>query len=122
MKIPTYNKNIYSKKSLLASEVIFKELRELGEVVYLSEHKLYAVTSYDAVQKALANHDNFPSGKGITANNLVNGMAEKGHSVLTCDGELHARRKGVLMQPLNRRKMKNLKENITKESAELVQL
>ena len=121
MEIPVYNKNIYSKKSLLASEAIFKELRELGEVVYLPKHKLYAVISYDAVQKALANNDNFLSGKGITANNMMNNMSEKNPTTLTSDGETHLRLKGVLMKPLTLHKMKDLKETIRKESEELVQ-
>lgn len=121
MEIPVYKKNIYSKKSLLASDAIFKELRELGEVVYLSKHKMYALTSFDAVQQVLENNTTFISGKGITANHLFNPLSEKAYSTLTSDGDTHLKRKGVLMRPLTVRKMKNLKETITRESEQLVQ-
>ena len=119
MKISIYKKNIYTKEALLASDEVFKNLRELGEVVYLSKHNLYAVTSYDGVKKALSSPDILISGRGVTANKIVNSIPQE--TTLQSDGTVHRKRKGILMQPLSPLKMKALKATITTSSEQLIQ-
>lgn len=118
MQNPVYNKNIYSTEALLDSNKVFKELRDLGDVVYLPKHKMYAVTRFDGVRKALQANDVLISGKGITANKIVNKKA--GNTTLMSDGETHKRMRGVLMKPLARPQMKHLKDQITSSADECV--
>jgi len=116
--LPTYTKNLYSKKALLASNEVFKELRDLGEVVYLSKHKLYAVTRYDGVKKALRANKVLICRKGVAANKMANGIGE--HTVLMSDGDTHKKRRGVLMKPLTLPQMIKIKDTVAKTADELV--
>jgi len=116
--VPTYSKNLYSKKALLASNEVFKELRDLGEVVYLSKHKLYAVTRYDGVKKALRANKVLICGKGVAANKMANGIGE--HTVLMSDGDTHKKRRGVLMRPLSLPKMMEIKDAVATTADELI--
>ncbi|KRD20997.1 MULTISPECIES: cytochrome P450 [unclassified Streptomyces] len=43
----------------------YRQLRELGGVVRLHEPDVYALTRYDEVKAALADHDTFLSGEGV---------------------------------------------------------
>ena len=119
MKIPVYNKNVFTKKALLNSVQIHKELRALGGVVYLAQHKVYAIVSYDAVINALELPDVLISGKGVAISQLGNGP--KTPSTLLTDGELHLKRKGILMKPLSPLAMKDLKSDIQTTAEQVVQ-
>jgi len=118
-EIKTYSKNVYSKKSLLDSDNVFKELRSIGDVVYLSKHKLYAITTYSAVTQVLSNNEVFISGKGVSANKFVNSLPKE--ITILSDGADHLKRKGILMRPLSPTKMKELREGIHKSAEDLVQ-
>ncbi|MGK0741396.1 cytochrome P450 [Leucobacter sp. Z1108] len=50
----------------------YRELRSTGEVHYLERHDVYAITGYDAVKTALADHDTFISGAGVAFTDPVN--------------------------------------------------
>ena len=117
--IPTYNKDIYTKEAILNANSVYRELREMGEVVYLSKHKLYAITSFDGVRKALRANTVFLSGNGVSANNLINSIPKK--LTLMSDGEAHRNRKQILMKPLNADRMKFLKTTIKESAEQLVQ-
>jgi cytochrome P450 len=59
---------------------------------------VWAIGRFDEVRSALRADDVLVSGRGVALNDFVNQLPS--HTTLTSDGELHRRRRGVLMKPM----------------------
>ncbi|MEQ1864419.1 MAG: cytochrome P450 [Micropepsaceae bacterium] len=113
-----YRGDIYSKSALRDSTDHFRSIRDLGPAVWLPKYKLWAVGRFDDVRGCLRADDKLISGKGIAANPILNGLEAK--ITLTSDGDVHKRRRSVLMKPLGPGELKNLQQRIQGEADSLV--
>ncbi len=113
-----YRGDIYSKAALQDCNDHFRVIRDLAPAVWLPRYKLWAVGRFDDVRACLRADGILISGKGIAANAFLNGLEAK--VTLTSDGEVHKRRRGVLMKPLGPGELKKLQQRIQAEADSLV--
>ena len=55
----------YTDRALLNPWPLYRELREMGPAVWLEKYRMFAVTRYDGVVKALRDWEAFPSSFGV---------------------------------------------------------
>jgi cytochrome P450 len=95
---PVLDIDLYADDVLADSRDTFARIREAGPVVWLPQHRMFAIGRFDDVRAALRNDEVFLSGHGVAANPIANTLAK--HTVLNSDGETHVRRRRVLMRSL----------------------
>lgn len=120
-QIPTYNKSVFSTKSLASGLQLYKDLSALGDVIYLKKDKVYAVTSYAAHMEVLNDPETFTAAQGVALNKQANEVPEAKVSVLMSEGEEQRKRKAWYMKPITQRKLKDIKDNISESCENMVQ-
>jgi cytochrome P450 len=90
----------------------------MGPAVWLTKHKMYALTRYDSLKQALTDDINFPSGFGVMMNEDMNRVLRG--NTLCSDGEHHNRLRKVTAAPLTPGALKSLQDEIREESEGLV--
>lgn len=75
-----------------------RALRDLGPVVHLEAHDLFAVTRYDEVRQVLDDDATFVSGQGVALNGVVNELGRG--TTLMSDGEEHRVQREIIGRPL----------------------
>ncbi|WP_322053025.1 cytochrome P450 [Paraburkholderia bannensis] len=96
----------------------YRVLRELGDVVYLTHSKLYALTGYDVIKDALSDPARFSSAQGVGFNDSVN-QALQGTS-LASDPPVHTQLRAALSENLTPRALRGLGEQIKANAQALV--
>lgn len=104
---PTYDADLFTDEALTDPYDHYRTLRDLGPVVWLSAHDVYAVTRYADVRAVLENPELFCSGQGVGFNDFIND-AGRG-TILMSDGEQHERLREVLGRPLTPRALADLR-------------
>ncbi|AUG77609.1 monooxygenase [Kitasatospora sp. MMS16-BH015] len=96
----------------------YRALRDLGPVVRLSEPDVYAVTRYEEVKAALADHDTFRSGEGVGFNPQLNQMMQG--IALVSDGAEHEQMRSIVGAPLQPGPLRARSEEIAEQARGLV--
>jgi len=117
-EIPIYKKDIYSTKALKSGNSLYKELQGMGEVVYHKKRKLYLLTSYEAVTTVLRNAKVFSCEGGVALTEATNKAQDL--SPLSMDGAYHAKLKKWYMRPLTQKKLRDINDQISESSEQLV--
>ncbi len=110
--------DLYDPEVLLNSDEHYRNLREIGPIVYLPQNQMYAITTYDSVRAALRADDVLISGQGVSANEILN--ENRPAVALMSDGEIHKRRRHVLLQPLKPAALQDIKNQIYSSANTLV--
>ena len=118
MEIPESSIDLFSDETLKNTQARYKTLRDLSPLVYLPENSLYAATRFEAVRDALRADDLLINGRGVAANDLINGTSSE--ATITSDGPLHLRRRAKLMKPLTRGALNEIKQRIEETADRLV--
>lgn len=116
--VPQSGIDLWADDVLVDPYPSYRALRELGEVVYLTHSKLYALTGYDVIKDALADPTRFSSAQGIGFNDGVN-QALQGTS-LASDPPLHTQLRAALSENLTPRALRGLGEQIKANAQALV--
>ncbi|MFL6160011.1 MAG: cytochrome P450 [Marmoricola sp.] len=116
--VPSYRANLFSPASSTDPYPHYRRLRELGPVVWLPRHRVYAITSYDACKSVLLDAKNFVSGQGVGLNPVVNRLGR--HTTLNSDGEDHARRRKLVAPRMTPRALQTMREQIETMAASVV--
>jgi cytochrome P450 len=98
MTVPELDLDLFSEASLADPFADYEAIRNAGPVVRLRRPDVYAIGRFANVQAALRAPDRLASGQGVGFSDTWN--AGGGKSVLTSDGELHARLRATVMRPL----------------------
>ena len=105
--------DMFADDILADTNPTFQTLRDLGDVVWLERHDLYAVTRYDDLVRALRADQILISGQGVSVNHSLNGEgAPTGTSTLNSDGERHRKLKSLELRPLRPGQMAQLRERV----------
>ncbi|MEZ5922058.1 MAG: cytochrome P450 [Parvularculaceae bacterium] len=120
---PQCDIDLFAPDALKDPFPLYKTIRDLGPVVWLSRVGAAAISRFEDVQMALRSADALISGEGIGFNRIANHQtAERG--VLTSDGERHQKLRSVLARPLGpgalRERREMLKSLIDAQVASLV--
>jgi cytochrome P450 len=117
--IPRYRADIFTDKALLDPHPHYRHLRDLGAVVWLEAHQMYAVPRYEQARAVLSDAGSFCSGKGVGLNNVINERMA-GRSTLMTDGDQHARQRALLGQGLTPKALRHMQATIENLAAERV--
>ena len=119
MSIPSVDTDLFSDDTLTNTPSAYQSLRDNGPLVHLSANDLYAVTHFDAVRAALRADTALISSHGVAANDFLN--STQGYATITSDGEVHSRRRSVLMRPLMPGSLKEVATRINTAADQLVE-
>ena len=98
MNIPSLDIDFYSDAVIKDPYPVYATLRELGPVVYLPKHDLYALPRYDEVSAVLRQPLRFVSSRGVSPIARVNDILVG--STLNSDPPDHDRTRAVTSEPL----------------------
>jgi cytochrome P450 len=113
-----FQRDLYGRPALRDPAPAYRQIRDLGPAVWLPRRKLWAIGRFDDVRSALRADTVLVSGRGVAANDLIN---RAGNPItLTSDGEVHDRRRRVLMQPVGPAPLKDLRARLEAEADRLV--
>jgi cytochrome P450 len=118
MKAPTSTLDPYTDQALLNPWPPYRELREMGPAVWLEKYRMFALTRYDVVVKALRDWEAFPSSFGVMMNDDMNQVLRG--NTLCSDGDVHNRLRRVVMRPLTPVALKSLEDEVEREAAWVV--
>lgn len=115
MTIPSLHIDFYSDAVILDPYPVYEQMRELGPVVYLPQHDLYALPRYDEVSAVLRQPLKFVSSRGVSPIAKVNDILVG--STLNSDPPEHDRTRAVTSEPLLPGALKEI-EPLLKSSAD----
>ena len=114
----TVDLDLFSDDVLTDPYPTYRRLRDAGAAVWLPACGCWAVSRYDDVRTALADHETYTSVRGVGLNDGVN-QAIAG-TVLCSEPPLHNRLRAVLAERLSPSKVRALTPAITTEAERLV--
>lgn len=118
--VPVYRPDIYTRAAILDPHPHYRALRELGPVVWLARHRLYALPRYAACKATLRDDRQFLSGHGVAANPLTNRLSRG--TTLNSDGADHDRRRKLLAHRMMPRALRALGEDIDAQARAIVEV
>lgn len=116
---PVSDLEIYSDEALDDPYEIYRQLRDLGPVVYLSAYDMYAIPRYDALREVARDWESFSSARGVMVNDTINELTE---GILLCsDPPEHRAMRKVVERPLRLEQLKEITPIIQREAASVVE-
>jgi len=94
-------------------------MRELGSVVWLSRHRLYALPRFAECKTTLRDDGVFVSGQGVAANPLINRLSRG--TTLNSDGADHERRRKLVAHRLMPRALRTLSDDVEARARTIVE-
>ncbi|QSR19317.1 cytochrome P450 [Novosphingobium sp. KA1] len=117
-KAPVFDGDIFDDLMLVDTVPLYRRLQELGPVVWLDKHNVYAVTRYDECRKVLRSPEVFISGQGVGLNDGCNALTQG--SVLGSDKPLHPKLKQVLLKRFAPNTLKPLEAKMRGQAGDLI--
>src|SRR3979411_607915 len=117
-KVPTSTLDPYTDQALLNPSPLYRELREIGPVVWLQKYGMFALTRYDVVVKALRDWEAFASSVGVMMHDDMTPLL--GGNTLCSDGDAHNRLRRVVIRPLTPVALRSLSEELEQEAEAIV--
>jgi len=108
----------YADQALLNPWPLYRDLREMAPVVWLEKYRMFALTRYDVVVKALRDWEAFPSSFGVMMNDDMNQVLRG--NTLCSDGDAHNRLRRVVMRPVTAIAIKSLEDEVAREAEGIV--
>src|SRR5690349_14208569 len=98
---PVFEGDLFAPDALADSNPTFRQIRELGDLVWMPRYRMFAAGRYHDVQAALRANDVLISSRGVSVNAAQRSDAPRRDpaGVLVMDGEEHAAGKRRLMKP-----------------------
>ena len=115
---PGFAGDLYSDAAILDPHPLYRAIRDLAPAVWLRAHDTWAIGRFHDVRRALRADGVLISGRGVALNESVN--AQPARTTLTSDGELHRRRRAVLMKPMMPSALEEVRATIERLADELV--
>ena len=107
---PTLALDLFSDEAIGDPHPLYRAIRDHAPAVWLSAHGVWALGRYQDARAALRADGVLVSGRGVTLNDFLNDRP--GSSVLTSDGDLHRRRRAVVMKPMTPRALVEVQTRI----------
>lgn len=116
--VPVYYPDIYSVDAIVDPYPHYQRLRDLGPVVWLTKHKVYALPRYAECKSVLRDDDTFLSGNGVALNGIANRLSRG--TTLNSDGAEHDRRRKLLAHGLLPRALRSIADRVDGMAATVV--
>jgi cytochrome P450/ferredoxin-NADP reductase len=118
MTIPSLDIDFYSDEVIKDPYPVYAKMRDLGAVVYLPQHDLYALPRYDEVSEVLRQPLRFVSSRGVSPIQKVNDILVG--STLNSDPPEHDRTRAVTSEPLLPGALKDIEPMLEKAANGLI--
>ncbi|MGW1420855.1 cytochrome P450 [Bradyrhizobium manausense] len=107
---PSSSIDLFTPDSITNPYPLYKELRDLGPVVWLTSNQVWAIPRYEEVKHVLKNWETFVSSRGVAMDSAVNAATSgpKANS-LTTDRPLHDEIRRITSAPLLPGALKEIK-------------
>jgi cytochrome P450 len=115
---PAYEDSIYTKRAILDPYPYYQRLRQLGPVVWLARHKVYALPRYTECKATLRDDRMFLSGNGVALNPMINRLSRG--TTLNSDGTEHDQRRKLVAHRMLPRALQSLTDAVEKQAAAVV--
>jgi cytochrome P450 len=116
---PAYQPDIYSVDAIVNPYPHYQRLRDLGPVVWLTKHRVYALPRYAECKAVLRDDETFLSGSGVALNGIANRMSRG--TTLNSDGAEHDRRRKLLAHGLLPRALRAIGDTVDTMAATVVE-
>jgi cytochrome P450 len=116
--IPTYRPDIYRTGAILDPYPHYARLRELGAVVWLPRHRVYALPRYAESKAVLRADETFLSGHGVALNRMTNRLARG--TTLNSDGAEHDQRRKLVAHRMLPRALRAISDGVAEQAAAVV--
>jgi cytochrome P450 len=117
--VPVYKPDIYSADAIVDPYPHYQRLRDLGPVVWLTKHKVYALPRYAECKAVLRDDETFLSGSGVALNRIANRMSRG--TTLNSDGVEHDQRRKLLAHGLLPRALRAISDTVDATAAAVVE-
>jgi len=117
--LPVYRPSIYRRSAILEPYPHYRALRDLGPVVWLARHRLYALPRYAECKAVLRNDARYLSGHGVAANAPTNRLSRG--TTLNSDGAEHERRRKLLAHKMMPRALHALSDSVEQRAQSIVE-
>jgi len=117
--VPVYKPDIYSVETIVNPYPHYQRLRDLGPVVWLTKHKVYALPRYAECKAVLRDDKTFLSGSGVALNRIANRMSRG--TTLNSDGVEHDQRRKLLAHGLLPRALRTIGDSVDATAAAVVE-
>jgi cytochrome P450 len=115
--IPSSDLDPYSDAFLEDPYPRFRELRDLGPVVYLAAHDVYAFPRYAEVRAALKDYERYSNASGIGLTDAYNAAP----GIIHTDPPEHERERVFMARPISTRGLRDVAGRIADEAGALVE-
>ncbi|HPE59985.1 MAG TPA: cytochrome P450 [Thiolinea sp.] len=116
--VPSWDMDPYDEAVLRSPHAYYRELRRLGDVVYLPKYSVFAVGRYEVTRTVFSDHQHFVSSRGVGLDDFKIAKPWREPSIiLEADPPEHTRTRKVMARALSPRSVKNL-ENLFLQVAE----
>lgn len=108
---PVYDGDFWSDDVILDPYPVYRQLRDLGPVVWMARHNAFAFTHHDTVKRGLLDAATYSSASGVMMNEPMN-EASRG-SMLNSDDPDHIERRRLFQKPLMPKALADLRPRLT---------
>lgn len=115
---PELTLDLYTDEAICDPHPLYRAIRDLAPAVWLPAHAVWAIGRFEDVRAALRRDDVLASGRGVGLNDAVNETPSR--TTLGSDGELHRKRRAVLMKPMMPSALREVRATIERLARELV--
>lgn len=115
---PRFAADLFSEETIHEPHELYREMRELGPVVWVERLGMYALPRYAEVRAGLGDDASFTSSLGVSFNDFTNG-AQQG-TTLTSGGAQHRQLRTILSQGLNPHALRDKQGYVEELARELV--
>ncbi len=118
MKAPAYPIDLYSDAAIRDPYPLYRDIRNLGPLVWLEAQELWAIGRFADVRAALLADSVLLSGHGVAANPLVN--SQPARVTLSSDGDLHRQLRSVVMKPMTRSGLRDVQDEVRQLAEDVI--
>ncbi|WP_431236194.1 cytochrome P450 (plasmid) [Mycolicibacterium psychrotolerans] len=115
---PKSEVDLFTDEALLEPYDLHRELREVGSVVHLRKHNVYAITRYETLREVSLNWEVFSSAQGVGLNDGFNEMTAG--TLISSDPPDHRLMRKVLQRPLLPNRLQGIEPFLRQEGARIV--
>ena len=110
LAVPAYRPDIYTTDAIVDPYPHYARLRELGPVVWLSKHRVYALPRFAECKAVLRDDATFVSGHGVALNPIANRLSRG--TTLNSDGAEHDQRRKLLAHRMLPRALRAISDSV----------
>ena len=117
--VPVYRPDIYSTDAIIDPYPHYARLRELGPVVWLPRHRVYALPRFGECKAVLRDDATFVSGSGVALNAITNRLSRG--TTLNSDGAEHDQRRKLVAHRILPRALRAISDSVDQQAAHVVE-